>query len=126
MWQEALDSPMNGVYGLIVALWATLFVISWKRKQKMIQHIWCCQNNAFSKIDERKDEFKYYNTFNDKIGQQEIKKIETTPMRKRLLKIGSYFALAVVFAAMMWYQTIIYHTKGKRDADNNIIEPPTS
>jgi hypothetical protein len=36
MWQEALDSPMNGVYGLSVAIWATLFVISWKRKQKMI------------------------------------------------------------------------------------------
>jgi hypothetical protein len=57
---------MNGIYGLIVAIWATLFVISWKRKQKMIQHIWSCQNNAFSKIDERKDEFKFFNVYNDR------------------------------------------------------------
>ena len=103
LWQEALDSPMNGVYGLSVAIWATLFVISWKRKQKMIQHIWCCQNNAFSKIDERKDEFKYYNTFNDRTGQQEIMKIETTQMRKNMLKFGSFFALATVFASMIFY-----------------------
>ena len=126
LWQEALDSPMNGVFGLSVAIWATLFVISWKRKQKMIQHIWCCQNNAFSKIDERKDEFKYYNTFNDRTGQQEIMKIETTQMRKNMLKFGSFFALATVFAAMIFYQTIIFNTKGKRDAEGNIIEPPTS
>jgi hypothetical protein len=65
-WTYALDSPMNGIYGILVAIWATLFVISWKRKQKMITHMWSCQNNAFSAIDERKDEFKFYNIFNDR------------------------------------------------------------
>jgi hypothetical protein len=117
---------MNGVYGLIVAIWATLFVISWKRKQKMIQHIWSCQNNAFSKIDERKDEFKFFNVYNDRTKQTEITKIEKSPFRKMMLRIGSYIALLLVLAAMIIYQYIIFDTKGKRDEEGNIIEPPTS
>ena len=40
--------------------------------------------------------------------------------------MGSYFALLAVLAAMTFYQYIIFDTKGKRDADGNIIEPPTA
>jgi len=29
---EALDTPLNGIYGLVVTFWATFFVESWKRK----------------------------------------------------------------------------------------------
>ena len=43
-----------------------------------------------------------------------------------MLKVGSFFALATVFAAMMFYQTIIFNTKGKRDEEGNIVEPPTT
>mmetsp|Transcript_28020 Transcript_28020/g.42372 ORF Transcript_28020/g.42372 Transcript_28020/m.42372 type:complete len:133 (-) Transcript_28020:1885-2283(-) len=35
-YKAALDSEWNGVFGLLVALWATCFVESWKRKQKAI------------------------------------------------------------------------------------------
>lgn len=38
--KEAYDSPLNGIFGLFVAIWATLFVESWKRKQKTIAYIW--------------------------------------------------------------------------------------
>ena len=43
-----------------------------------------------------------------------------------MLRLGSYFALISVLAAMVFYQYIIFETKGKRDDEGNIIEPPTS
>ena len=35
-FEKALDTPYNGIYGLFVTFWATCFIESWKRKQKII------------------------------------------------------------------------------------------
>ena len=55
---------MNGVFGLLVSIWAVLFVESWQRKQKTIQYLWGCNDGAFSEQDEREDDFKYFEVFN--------------------------------------------------------------
>jgi hypothetical protein len=31
-WKDALDTPINGIFGIIVAFWSVFFVESWKRK----------------------------------------------------------------------------------------------
>jgi hypothetical protein len=31
-FKESLDSPLNGLYGVFIAIWATAFVESWTRK----------------------------------------------------------------------------------------------
>lgn len=49
----ALDSPSNTIFGIFVVFWATCFVASWKRKQKMIQYLWSCEDGSFKKVDER-------------------------------------------------------------------------
>ena len=67
----ALDSNMNGVFGLLVAIWATLFVESWKRKQRTIQYLWACSDKSFSPIDERTDKFKYLTVYNENTDQLE-------------------------------------------------------
>ena len=41
----ALDTPYNAVFGIFITFWATCFVESWKRKQKVIQYLWSCENN---------------------------------------------------------------------------------
>lgn len=45
---RALDTDANGIFGLLLALWATCFFESWKRKQKTIQYLWDCSENAYS------------------------------------------------------------------------------
>lgn len=71
---KALDTPLNAIYGLIVSFWATFFVESWKRKQKMIQFFWGCNDTTFSQVDERKVEFRYYNIYNKATDQVEKRK----------------------------------------------------
>ena len=60
----AIDTPYNSLYGLFVTFWATSFVQSWKSKQKEIQYIWSCEDSSFKKVDERTEQFKFYNIYN--------------------------------------------------------------
>ena len=50
---STIDTDFNGVFGLILAVWATCFLESWKRKQKTICYLWDCSNQAYTKADER-------------------------------------------------------------------------
>ena len=74
--EEAMDTSANGLFGVLLAIWATLFFESWKRKQATIQYIWHCSDSSFSHQDERAEDFKYYSAYNhvtnkiDKRGQK--------------------------------------------------------
>ena len=70
-FKESLDSPMNGMFGLLTAIWAILFTESWKRKQKAIQYLWGCSDGSFSAQDEREDDFKFYEIFNPSTVKKE-------------------------------------------------------
>lgn len=50
---DTIDTDFNGAFGLILAIWATCFLESWKRKQVTICYLWNCSNNSYSKADER-------------------------------------------------------------------------
>lgn len=62
---QAMDTDVNGIFGLFLVLWATCFVESWKRKQNIIQHYWDCSENSFSSQDERTDDFLFYMDYNE-------------------------------------------------------------
>lgn len=124
-FKESLDSPMNGMFGLLTAIWAILFTESWKRKQKAIQYLWGCSDGSFSAQDEREDDFKFYEIFNPSTVKKEKQKLEMTKKRKCMLTTASYTFLFIVLAAMAIYQQMILTTKGERDEDGNIIAEPT-
>ena len=70
-FKDAIDTDMNGLFGILLSIWATCFLESWRRKQKIIQYMWNCSDNSFSKQDERKDDFKFYYIFNEKTDSLE-------------------------------------------------------
>jgi hypothetical protein len=124
-YKESLDSPLNGIYGIFIAIWATAFVESWQRKQKTIQYIWGCSDSSYSPLDERDNKFKYFYQFNDKTLKKEKMKEEMLTSLKFTYKALCYLFLGIVVCAMVFYQNIILSTKGTRDEDGNIIVPPT-
>lgn len=124
-FKTALDSNMNGVFGLFVSIWATIFVESWKRKQRTIQYIWGCSDKSFSPIDERTQEFKYlsvYNEITDRIVKMEI---SINKWENYGISLGKFTFLMTVIFSMAFYQNIILTTKGEMDDQGNIITPPT-
>lgn len=56
-----VDTPYNGIYSLIMAIWSTLFIEVWKRREAELASIWRMENYETKKhlhIGERKG-FKY-------------------------------------------------------------------
>ena len=63
--QLALDTSMNGVYGVFLAIWASVFVESWKHKQKRLIFEW--DLNSVKEIlnnDERKGKYRFMYEYN--------------------------------------------------------------
>ena len=62
--KEALDSPLNGVFGIFLIIWGVLYLESWKNKEKMIAFQWDTESQGAKKDDERTQDFlsnKIYN-----------------------------------------------------------------
>ena len=113
--QEALDTRANGIFGLFVAFWASLFYESWKRKEKTIAYIWACKSGAFSKADERSEVFEYYDVYNPHSRSVEKQKKQPKKSTFYLRKFLSYTFLCIVLAAMVAYQWGANFYKSKVD-----------
>ena len=62
---QFLDTEFNAIYGIIVALWATVFVESWKNNQARLQYYWDCDpEGEYNAADER-EEFVFYRFYNE-------------------------------------------------------------
>jgi len=61
----AYDTRLNGFYGFFLSIWASLFLESWKQKQKAISTLWQTESAAAMRDDERSDEFKFNYVYND-------------------------------------------------------------
>ena len=56
-----IDTPYNGIYSLIMAIWSTVFVEVWKRREAELANLWRMENYESKKhmqVGERR-EFKY-------------------------------------------------------------------
>jgi len=62
---SVIDNEFNGLYGLFLSIWSTMFIQSWKKKQEMIQFYWNISEDMIKKDDERVEDFKYNLVFNE-------------------------------------------------------------
>ena len=62
---QAHDGLLNGFYGILLTIWSTCFIESWKRKEEIIRHFWANEKEAAMVDDERTDQFLYKNVYDD-------------------------------------------------------------
>ena len=116
--EYALDSEVNVFIGLMITLWATLFVESWKRKQRTIQYIWNCKDISFSRQDEREETFQYYDVYNHRTGNIEKHRKMISACKNIIYRVFSLFTLVLVILIMIEYRLIIVQSK-KEDSKWN-------
>ena len=46
--EHAIDTDMNGLYGIFIAVWASCFLESWRKKQEILRYVWNCSDCSFS------------------------------------------------------------------------------
>ena len=101
--RATIDTDLNGAFGLFLAIWATCFLESWKRKEKTICYIWNCTSNSYSPADERKVEFQFYNSYNENSDSLEKTQKKMREKLKRKLTALEYLFLLIVIIAMVIY-----------------------
>ena len=105
------NSPLNSIYSIIVALWSTLFVIFWKRRQRGLFIEWDNHTTIFQDDDVRK-EFVGTMTYNPVTDKKE-------PMfstKERLIQYGKSFLIcAPYFAAIIFFNIIFLNLTGVID-----------
>ena len=72
-----------------------------------IQYLWSCEDRAFKKVDERTEQFRFYNYYNPSINQ--IEKIGQK-MPKHLKRAYNYLTgllLVIIIAAMAVHRTMV-------------------
>ena len=116
---KALDTPYNSLFGLFVTFWATCFVESWRRKQKIIQYLWTCEDSSFKMVDERTEEFKYYNYYNPAINQVEKIAQKMPKKLKRIYQLLTYLLLLIIISAMVIHRKMISDNKYTVDEKGN-------
>jgi hypothetical protein len=88
----ALDSSYNGIFGIIVSLWATAFVESWRKKETYLIHAWDLDSvQEVLKNDECK-EFKYEMVYNSQTNtkmKEEVKPSKWWSVINLLFVIGA-------------------------------------
>lgn len=53
-YNDAMDSVFNCLYSIVIALWTTWFVESWKRKENWLSNRWLVRDFAQTSFDRRK------------------------------------------------------------------------
>ena len=71
---DFLDTEFNAIYGIAVALWATIFVESWKNNQARLRYYWgCADTNATADEREDFDFYRFYNEISDRVQKSVVK-----------------------------------------------------
>jgi len=102
---------VNALIGLLITVWATLFVESWKRKQRTIQYLWNCKDISFSRQDERDETFKFYEVYNHRTGNIEKHRKVITTCRDLLYRAVSAACLIVIVYLMIAYRGFLLESK---------------
>ena len=79
-----IDNEFNGIYGLFLSIWSTLFIQSWKNKQEMIIFYWNLTEEMVKVDDERTSDFKFNMVFNE--ITKDMQKTQMVPKAKELRK----------------------------------------
>lgn len=105
----ALDSVYNGLFGILVSIWATVFVESWKHKQQTLIHLW-----DLDSIQEilKNDEMKKYKYVNSYCTETHTKQKRPISQDHRILKVWNalymLFATGISVVLMIYFEELTY------------------
>ena len=118
---DTLDTEANGLFGLAIAVWATTFFESWKRKQGTIQYLWNCNDTSYSCQDERDESFKFNWIYNATTDQPEKRQKVQQKQKKRLLLCAQGIFLTCVIICMFLHNIIAARFGDQTDPATGLV-----
>ena len=120
-FSRAIDLPTNGIFGLLIALWSTVFVESWKRTETRITYLWNCTDQHFDSKDERDEEFLFFKYFNFKTRKIEKLKKTIDCSKDICLKISSFLGLLGCVTSVVVFRWATIELKFNDDGSLKVL-----
>ena len=98
-----LDTRWNYPYLCMLAIWSTIYIESWKRKQNTVKFYWASEERKSEIMTGEKREQRGATYFIEKVsGKKTLSVLIETPVKNWLKTIGLIF-LAMCVAWVVWY-----------------------
>ena len=100
---EILDTKANYLFLFMLAIWATIYIESWKRKQNMVKYIWASDQRIKEINQSSKLEQVGATYFVEKVSGKKTKALLVEHPVKDAFRTLGLIALAIVIAWILWY-----------------------
>jgi len=105
--RNQLDTPLCVVYCIILALWATIMMEVWKRREYELAHIW--NMSGYVGNDSEKTDFKYEYVIDPITKDYKKKSFINTYLRRLLIELPTIiFCMASVVAVFIGYMRYLH------------------
>lgn len=119
----ALDTPWNNLLGLILAIWASLFVESWRVKQDKLLFDWDMDTPADVLInDERRGQFKYQKEYNSDVNRKQKKAIGNKKAVKCANLLFTILSIGATAGTMVFFENATADDIASVDAETIIAQ----
>ena len=105
---ESIDTPYNGLFGLFLSIWATIFVDGWRSKQDRMNFEW--DMKALEDVlanDERKGKYHYMSEYNSETNTKV--RAEIGAGRRQFCRgcnhLFNLFMIAIVIIVMLAFES---------------------
>ena len=89
-----LDSELNGVFCLLMAIWATIFVETWKKRERALLFDWDLEVVKFKDQGNVRRQFKFVKAYDSDVN--ETSKLDSVNSRWR--RYAHYLFVVFMFA----------------------------
>lgn len=100
---DMVDNYGNAFYGLMISIWASLMIESWKNTEKIIAFEWAIEKQALKKDDERVHDFKYNWVFNDTSNTKQKQRLIPNNSEMFVSRFGQIISIILTVFVMILY-----------------------
>ena len=99
---KIVDTPWNSLYCIILALWSTIMVEMWKRKEHEIAHLW--HMKGYKGVDSERPDYKADYVVDSKTKIIKKRSTTNTYLRRLLIELPTVcISIAVVVGFFIGY-----------------------
>ena len=106
---KALDTSWNTIFGILIALWASLFVESWRSKQNRLIFEWDMDTPAdVLGNDERIGEFRYQEAYDPDVNKKMKIRVGNFGWIRFFNTLCTLIFIAITFVVVVWFEEQTY------------------
>lgn len=106
------DTPYNCLYSLIMAVWSTIFVEVWKRREHEIAHLWRMENFENERQEDDRPDFRAELMIDYRVRSARKKNITNSYLRRLTDELPAViFGIGAVVGCFIGYRSYRNHFK---------------